>query len=101
MRFLRGEEKEEEEAGCNLLELFGTIGIRSVRYDRLIMHLGRCAGNRGGEGEGSVVDNARRKEQRFRQEWEYKFRLRLDRFRIGFQEIRRYEHRFRIVSIYV
>lgn len=49
MRFLRGE--EEEEAGSNLLELFGTIGIRSVRYDRLIMHLGRCAGN--GEGEGS------------------------------------------------
>lgn len=59
MRFLRGE--EEEEAGSNLLELFGTIGIRSVRYDRLIMHLGRCAGNGGGEGEGSVVDNARRK----------------------------------------
>lgn len=44
---------------------------------------------------------ARLKEQRFRQEWEYKFRLGLDRFRIGFAEIRRYEHRFRIVSIYI
>lgn len=54
MRFLRGEKRGGRggggEAPSNLLELFGTVGIRSLRYDRLIMHLGRCAGNGGGKG---------------------------------------------------
>lgn len=108
MRFFQEEEEEEERRlpiYSNYLER-SALGatIRSVDYAFGTMRRKRRR-RRSAEGRLSrnrwTMHDARLKEQRFRQEWEYKFRLRLDRFRIGFEEIRRYEHRFRIVSIYI